>query len=64
MRDIVRVAQQNAGTLDRALEYQRLENWLDRAASINANDGSISSGFVRGTKKSGSLLTELFISLL
>ena len=48
MRDIVRDQQPYASTLERAMEYQRLENWLDRAASINANDGSYSSEFVRG----------------
>ena len=40
-------------------QHQRLETftmWLDRAASINANDGSFSSEFVRGvTKEFGAL---------
>ena len=42
-----------------AKQRQRLETfamWLDRAASINANDGSFSNEFVRGaTKELGAL---------
>lgn len=40
------ILQPSAGTLDRAMEYQTLENWPDRAAGINGDDGSFSSDVV------------------
>jgi hypothetical protein len=39
------VSKSYVADLERAAEYQRLENWLDRAASINGTDGSYSSEF-------------------
>src|SRR5438445_13660748 len=52
MKDIVQDWAPSAQTDQQALEYQALANWLDRAASINSNDGSWSSEFVRGATES------------
>jgi len=48
LRDIVGDMQNRNYTDDR----NRLQTWLDRAASINANDGSFASEFVRGYTES------------
>ena len=48
LRDIVGNMQNRNYTDDR----NRLQTWLDRAASINANDGSFASEFVRGYTES------------
>lgn len=48
MRDIVRNERLQTTDTDRSYELLKLENWLDRAASINSKDGPFSSEFVRG----------------
>jgi hypothetical protein len=52
LRDIVRNKELDANPPDVASEYEILETWVDRAASISANDGSFSSEFVRGATES------------
>jgi len=49
LHDIVQVQRiQTTNDAGRQYDLYKLENWLDRAASINANDGSFSSEYVRG----------------
>lgn len=48
MRDIVHDERIQTTDTGRSYDLLKLENWLDRAASINGNDGSFSSEFVRG----------------
>ncbi|QDL56146.1 calcium-binding protein [Rhodoferax aquaticus] len=48
MRDIVHDKRIQTTDTGRSYDLLKLENWLDRAASINGNDGSLSSEFVRG----------------
>jgi hypothetical protein len=48
MRGIVDNARASEIDTARASELGNLSTWLDRAASINSNDGSCASEFVRG----------------
>ncbi|VTU27033.1 hypothetical protein H6CHR_02715 [Variovorax sp. PBL-H6] len=48
MRGIVDGARSSEIDATRSTELGNLSTWLDRAASINANDGSFASEFVRG----------------
>jgi hypothetical protein len=64
MRDIVQ--QERIQTIDNSRRYDlfKLENWLDRASSINSDDGSFSSEYVRGAtigirERLGKPLTEM-----
>ena len=48
LRDIVDRERRQTTDMARSYDLLNLRNWLDRASSINSNDGSFSSEFVRG----------------
>jgi len=48
MQSYVNDAAANATDAATVSELNNLSNWLDKAASINSNDGSLASDFVRG----------------
>jgi len=56
LRDITNQAITLSATAEQRQRLETFSMWLDRAASINANDGSFSSEFVRGiTQEFGAL---------
>ena len=55
MRDIVREHMPITGG-QRWEEFRKLDSWLDRAASINSDDGSFTSEFVRGATAGASAI--------
>jgi hypothetical protein len=48
LRDLANQAAAAAPTVQQRDDLNSSATWLDRAASINANDGSFTSEFVRG----------------
>ncbi|MGB4347843.1 MAG: calcium-binding protein [Burkholderiaceae bacterium] len=62
LRDIAKKANTSSATVEQRQQLEILTTWLDRAASINANDGSFTSEFVRGATEQFGALENIIIS--
>lgn len=62
VRDISSQAAVNAATGAQNQELNTVATWMDRAASINANDGSFSSEFVRGATEAMGAINDISIN--